>query len=184
MTLTIDLDDRAWFDAIPVGGIGVHVVEGRKLWVQNRTIYDPPPLWAALSKQKCETCVDSALAGWIENPISDELPELLCPDCLGSGRPLVQVTVPCETQHTTHGCRAGCTNGRVSIGSVTVEAVVPIVHFIDWDTSCSAIVIDDMGNAIYFRVDGDMVDAGVRVNLGPNPKQYVGKFGVIVRRPT
>lgn len=198
MTPTIDLDDQAWFDAIPVDGIGVHVL---KHWCPLDTdgdgdcatcarqpgIHGLDPRWVALSEQKCETCGGDGLV-MLPKPDDKLLADCgPCPDCLGSGRPLVQVTVPCATctfSRSPIGLELCAECGRVSIGSVTVEAVVPVIRSPHDQPDGYYIETLQAGTAYYVDVRRRRTFNVIQaVDLGSNPEQYVGKFGVIVKRP-
>lgn len=225
----IHLPDRAWFDAIAPGGIGVHVVEGDHCTRQHSagptTVHrhsHPPKQWVAPSEQKCETCApgascdwgecdrpsvafrlayhDQVKSHWVWLPVCDRHSHLWsvstrpgCPDCLGSGRPLVEVTVPCPhiacvDDPYRWDCPICGNAQRLSIGKGTVEAVVPIVNgpfASSWPAQNVIAVNRDAAH--YYQLDR-MVGEHRRwhkatpVNLDPNPEQHIGKYGVIWKR--
>lgn len=218
--MSIDLEDRERWDATPIGGLYVHVVEGVAGWIHGDSCPDDgcayttvaPPELIAISEQKCETCggngsgmAPSTGYRWIAGKLrplgagAQTYAEIRCHDCAGSGRPLVEVMVPCECAcHRLHSKYPGishdvlgeckrdgsCIDGRLSIGRGTVEAVVPIVSMLDAVNYMRypCISVNTLANEPDVIYELSATEFEAEIDLGPNPEQYVGSYGVIVRR--
>jgi hypothetical protein len=140
----------------------------------------PPPVLADLVGKPCDAGCDGF--GCYPHHTM-EWHDVICPACAGAGSALVDLVRECETCRRVRGqvdFELDCPD-CVSLGRWKVKALLPVVHFGDWDTSRSAVVLDDVGYAMLAIVTDGIVDSrGLTVHGTPEPGGYVATLELVV----